>query len=98
MDIYKQAGGASWHLMPSRSREAVSPNLEIDADNWDRQETLVRRDHAETEAGLVLGSGIDSLRLKMGKKKDITRTPKCEARAIVFITRIRRSVAGASGK
>lgn len=25
----------------------------------------------ETKAGLVCGSGVDSLRLKMGKKKDI---------------------------
>lgn len=36
---------------------------------------LVGRDHADKEIGLVPESGTDSLRLKAGKKADVTGVP-----------------------
>lgn len=52
----------------------------------------------ETKATLILGRGLNSLRLKMGGEKGCNVAPIRMARTRVFITGIGRSVAGTSGK
>lgn len=63
-------GKLAFHTCKKQGRSI--PNLAIEADNWDRKERLVGRNHVEMTAGLVLGNGVDPLKMKMGKKKDIT--------------------------
>lgn len=55
-DICKWIEQESWHFMPISNRKEY-PQPEI---------------HVEPKATLVLGSGINSLTLKMGEKKEIT--------------------------
>lgn len=52
----------------------------------------------ETKVTLILGRGLNSLRLKMGGEKGCNMAQIWVARTRVFITGIRRSVAGTSRK
>ena len=61
--------------MHSGSREAVSPNLETNADNWDRKERLAGRNHVD-HRGRFSAWGWNWLEAEDGEEKRIQQGPQ----------------------